>query len=124
MDCAVEEKVFIGALPILLAVIEMGEVKVVIPGVLEREVKSWGVELQPLFLAFLRHEFDKIKRFESAVKASKSEFDLKKLADEMDEEILWILADKILSKSRLTEEQAKELAEELKERVAKRHGLL
>ena len=42
----------------------------------------------------------------------------------MDEEILWILADKILSKSRLTEEQANELAEELKERVAKRHGLL
>ena len=98
--------------------------KVAIPGVLEREVKSWGVELQPLFLAFLRHEFDKIKRFESAVEESKSESELKKLADEMDEETLWILANKILSRSELTEEKANELAEKLKERVAKRHGLL
>jgi len=37
---------------------------------------------------------------------------------------MWILADKILSKSELTEEKANELADELKERVAKRHGLL
>jgi len=95
-----------------------------IPKELEREVETWGVDLQPLFLAFLRHEFDKIKRFESAVKESKSESELKKLADEMDEEVLWILADKILSKSKLTEKQANKLAEELKERVAKRHGLL
>ena len=95
-----------------------------IPEELEREVETWGVDLQPLFLAFLRHEFDKIKRFESAVKESKSESELKKLADEMDEEVLWILADKILSKSKLTEKQANKLAEELKERVAKRHGLL
>ena len=102
----------------------MAELVVKIPKEFEREVEAWGVDLQPLFSAFLRHEFDKIKRFESAVKESKSEFDLKKLADEMDEEVLWILADKILSKSRLTDEQAKELAEELKERVAKRHGLL
>ena len=102
----------------------MAELAIKIPKEFEREVKSWGVDLQPLFSAFLRHEFDKIKRFESAVKESKSESELKKLADEMDEEILWILADKILSKSRLTEEQANELAEELKERVAKRHGLL
>ena len=43
-----------------------------IPEELEREVETWGVDLQPLFLAFLRHEFDKIKRFESAVKESKS----------------------------------------------------
>ena len=95
-----------------------------IPKELEREVETWGVDLQPLFLAFLRHEFDKIKRFESAVKESKSESELKKLADEMDEEVLWILADKILSKSKLTEKQANKLAEELKERVAKRHGLV
>ena len=95
-----------------------------IPEELEREVETWGVDLQPLFLAFLRHEFDKIKRFESAVKESKSESELKKLADEMDEEVLWILADKILSKSKLTEKQANKLAEELKERVAKRHGLV
>ena len=95
-----------------------------IPKELEREVETWGVDLQPLFLAFLRHEFNKIKRFESAVKESKSESELKKLADEMDEEVLWILADKILSKSKLTEKQANKLAEELKERVAKRHGLV
>ena len=95
-----------------------------IPKELEREVETWGVDLQPLFLAFLRHEFNKIKRFESAVKESKSESELKKLADEMDEEVLWILADKILSKSKLTEKQANKLAEELKEKVAKRHGLV
>ena len=102
----------------------MAELVVKVPKEFEREVKSWGVDLQPLFLAFLRHEFDKIKRFESAVKESKSESELKKLADEMDEEVLGILASKILSRSKLTEEQANELAEELKERVAKRHGLL
>ncbi len=95
-----------------------------IPKELEREVETWGVDLQPLFLTFLKREFNKIKRFESAVKESKSEPELKKLADEMDEEVLWILADKILSKSKLTEEKANELADELKERVAKRHGLL
>jgi hypothetical protein len=102
----------------------MGELKVAIPRLLEKEVKSWGVELQPLFLAFLRHEFDRIKRFESAVEELKSESELKKLADEMDEEILWILANKILSRSKLTEEKSNELAEKLKVRVAKRHGLL
>jgi len=102
----------------------MGEVVVKVPEKFEKEVKSWGVDLQPLFMTFLRHEFNKIKRFESAVKESKSEPELKKLADEMDEEVLWILADKILSRSKLTEEQANKLAEELKERVAKRHGLL
>ena len=102
----------------------MAELVIKIPKELEREVETWGVDLQPLFLAFLRHEFNKIKRFESAVKESKSESELKKLADEMDEEVLWILADKILSKSKLTEKQANKLAEELKEKVAKRHGLV
>ena len=52
---------------------------------LEREVETWGVDLQPLFMTFLRREFVKIKRFGSAVKESKSESELKKLADEMDE---------------------------------------
>jgi len=52
---------------------------------LEREVETWGVDLQPLFMPFLRREFVKIKRFGSAVKESKSESELKKLADEMDE---------------------------------------
>ena len=102
----------------------MAELVIKIPKELEREVETWGVDLQPLFLIFLKREFNKIKRFESAVKESKSESELKKLAGEMDEEVLWILADKILSKSKLTEEKANELADELKERVAKRHGLL
>ena len=52
---------------------------------LEREVETWGVDLQPLFPTFLKREFNKIKRFGSAVKESKSESELKKLADEMDE---------------------------------------
>ena len=102
----------------------MAELVIKIPKELEREVETWGVDLQPLFLTFLKREFNKIKRFESAVKESKRESELKKLAGEMDEEVLWILADKILSKSKLTEEKANELADELKERVAKRHGLL
>lgn len=104
----------------------MAEVVVKVPKELERDIESWNVELQPLFLAFLRREFDKIKRFKSLVEESKekNEFELKKLADEMDEEVLEILASKILSTSKLTEEQANELGEELKERVAKRHGLL
>jgi len=101
----------------------MAELVIKIPKELEREVETWGVDLQPLFLTFLKREFNKIKRFESAVKESKNESELKKLAGEMDEEVLWILADKILSKSKLTEEKANELADELKERVAKRHGL-
>jgi len=41
---------------------------------LERDTR--GVDLQPLFLAFLGCEFDKIKRFESAVKESKSGVDV------------------------------------------------
>ena len=48
-----------------------------IPKELEREVETWRVDLPPLFLTFLRHEFDKIKRFESAVKESKSGSELK-----------------------------------------------
>jgi len=102
----------------------VAEVVVEVPSKFEREIRSWGVDLQPLFLAFLKREFDKIKRFERLVKKSKDEFELKKLVDEMDEDVLEILSNKFLSKSELTEEQARELAEELKERVAKRHGLL
>jgi len=105
-------------------VIDVAEVVVEVPSKFEREIRSWGVDLQPLFLAFLKREFDKIKRFERLVKKSKDEFELKKLVDEMDEDVLEILSNKFLSKSELTEEQARELAEELKERVAKRHGLL
>jgi len=38
--------------------------------------------------------------------------------------LLFKVVDNILEKSKLTDEQAKELAEELEERVAKRHGLI
>ena len=68
----------------------MAELVIKIPKELEREVETWGVDLQPLFLTFLKREFNKIKRFESAVKESKNESELKELAGEMDEEVLWI----------------------------------
>jgi len=38
--------------------------------------------------------------------------------------LLFKVVDNILKKSKLADEQAKELAEELEERVAKRHGLI
>lgn len=38
--------------------------------------------------------------------------------------LLFKVTDNILKKSKLTDEHARELAEELKERVAKRHGLI
>ncbi|RZN15083.1 MAG: hypothetical protein EF812_03550 [Methanosarcinales archaeon] len=38
--------------------------------------------------------------------------------------LLFKVVDNILKKSKLTDEQAKELAEELEEKVAKRHGLI
>lgn len=38
--------------------------------------------------------------------------------------LLFKVVDNILKKSKLTDEQAKELVEELEERVAKRHGLI
>jgi hypothetical protein len=102
----------------------MAAVVVEIPLEYENEIKSWGVDVQLLFETFLKQEFDKIKRFENLLKNSKNVAELKKLADEMNEEVLWVLADRILSKSKLTEEQANELAEELKERAARRLGLL
>ena len=43
------------------------------------------------------------------------------IEDEVREEILLQVAEKIASKSKLSETQANELAEELKKRVAKRH---
>jgi len=36
----------------------MAELVVKIPKEFEREVEAWGVDLQPLFSTFLRHEFD------------------------------------------------------------------
>ena len=43
--------------------------------------------------------------------------------DKIRELMLFKVADILLKKSKLTEEKALELAQELKERVAKRHGL-
>jgi len=46
---------------ILLVVIEMAKLVIEIPKELEREVETWGVDLQPLFLTFLRREFVKVE---------------------------------------------------------------
>jgi len=56
----VEGKAFIYLL-ILLVVIEMAKLVIKTPKELEREVETWEVDLQPLFLTFLRHEFVKVK---------------------------------------------------------------
>ena len=49
---------------------------------------------------------------------------LKRVVDKFMQEVDFSLANKILSKSKLTEKQAKELADEVKEAVAKRHGVI
>jgi len=87
-----EEKLFIYALPMLLAVIEMAELVVKIPEDIGIELgnvskKDW----QLLFSRFLRRELEEIREIES-----------------------------IVSKSKLTEEQAKELADEVSLAIAKR----
>ena len=53
----------------------------------------------------------------------KFESALDKVVNEFIEETEFALADDILSKSELTEKQALKLADELKQRVAKRHGI-
>jgi len=94
-----------------------------IPSEFEREINSWNIDLQSLFVAFLKKEFNKIKKFSELVEQSRDEFELKQATDNIDNEILWNLSDKIQEKSELTDEKADELADELKERVAKRHEL-
>ena len=49
---------------------------------------------------------------------------LRRVVDRFMEEVDFSLANEILSKSKLTEQQAKELADEVKEAVAKRHGVM
>ncbi len=49
---------------------------------------------------------------------------LKKVVNKFVSDLEFSLANKILSKSKLTERQAKELADEVKLAVAKRHGVL
>ncbi len=48
---------------------------------------------------------------------------LGKVVEQFVRRIEFSMADEILSKSKLTNKQADELADELKEKVAKRHGL-
>ena len=48
---------------------------------------------------------------------------LTKVVNEFVEDIEFSMADRILSKSKLTKEQAFKLADEVKSSVAKRHGL-
>lgn len=53
----------------------------------------------------------------------KFEIALDKVVKQFVRRLKFSIADEILSKSKLTEKQAFELADGLKERVAKRHGL-
>lgn len=53
----------------------------------------------------------------------KFEIALDKVIKQFVRRLKFSIADEILSKSKLTEEQAFKLADDLKERVAKRHGL-
>jgi len=55
--------------------------------------------------------------------SGKFEVALEKVVEQFVRRIEFSIADEILSKSKLTEGQANKLADELKERVAKRHGL-
>jgi polyhydroxyalkanoate synthesis regulator phasin len=47
----------------------------------------------------------------------------KALKERLSEEYMFKLADELLKESKLTDEMASKLGNELKERVAKRHGL-
>ena len=58
-------------------------------------------------------------RFESEFRTA-----LKKVVNKFVDELEFSLASEILLKSKLTEKQAKELADEVKVAVAKRHGLM
>ena len=88
----VKERVFIRSLPILLVVIEMAELVVKISEDIGIELGKISKEdWQLLFSRFLRRELEEIREIES-----------------------------IVSKSKLTEEQAKELADEVSLAVAKR----
>jgi len=55
----------------------------------------------------------------------KPEFEaaLTKVVEQFTRRVRFIMADSLLSKSKLTEEQANKLADGLKERVTKLHGL-
>ena len=69
----------------------------------------------PKDLEVLAKEMDKKELNEIVSKA---------LKDKSTETLLFKYADEILRKSKMTEELALKLGDELKERVAKRHGLM
>ena len=54
---------------------------------------------------------------------NKFELALAKVVKQFVRRIEFSIADEVLSKSKLTDEQVNKLSEELKKRVAKRHGL-
>ena len=88
----VKVKVFIYSLPILLAVIEMGELVVKVPEDIGIELGKISTEdWQLLFSRFLRRELEEIREIEA-----------------------------IVSKSKLTEAKANELADEVSLAIAKR----
>ena len=87
-----EEKLFIYSLPILLAVIEMGELRVEIPEELREEMKELpNVNWQLVVRRTLKRELEEI-------------LELKR----------------IISKSKLTKEDVEELSDEINESLAKR----
>lgn len=55
--------------------------------------------------------------------SGKFEAALEKVVEQFVRRLEFSILDDIMSKSKLTDEQANKLADELKERVAKRHGL-
>jgi hypothetical protein len=77
---------------------EMGELKVEVPKELEVGAKMLGEE-----------ELSRIV--------------CEALKEQLSEELMLKLADELLKESKLTDELALNLGDELKERVAKRHGL-
>ena len=91
-SAALNEKLFIYPLPIFILVVEMGEIVVKVPEDIGIELGRVSEEIwQLLFSRFLRRELEEIREIEL-----------------------------IVSKSKLTEEQAKELADEVSLSIAKR----
>ena len=89
---------FIYTLPTLLLEIEMAEIMVEVPKELEVGAKMLGKE-------------------------DLSRIVCEALKEQLSKELMFKLADELLKESELTDELALKLGDELKERVAKRHGL-
>ena len=95
---AAGEKLFIQRRPKLSSVVGMAEIVVKIPEELETGAKELGEE--------------ELNRIVSEA-----------LKERLSEEYMFKLADELLKESKLTDERASKLGDELKERVAKKHGL-